>query len=264
MKFPCLSSATRALLLSGLAQAGVFEQHGYEVENIGHTHAVFSPQYLKSFVFLDLISFYPETKIAAIYIAKNDQEQIHENKLSLSEIFVSLCQIHDFGSDDMRGLVFDIYEVLEVNRVIDRIRSSRDLGPKEEVEVIPGSSEWDIILDTEYYTRMLQVTNKQGIKILLMSQDRPDWGDSTYSVDRIYFSFLASTDKASVTGMEGVHAETLAFETRPEVDGEDEETVLKAKFAEEEEKEIRSLATISNYASGRRLAASDMAETLAS
>ncbi|KKF94401.1 hypothetical protein CFO_g3242 [Ceratocystis platani] len=181
------------------------------------------------------MAFSPKLKISTIYMAWTDEEPDHENKLSLTEIYNALAEKEGMKPDEMRWVTFEVVVGdFETDLLIDSIRQNRTLGSLEEVRILPGDKEWDMVAATQYYTNLLQVINKPVQKMLIRSinSGRP-WEKVNY-VNRMFFSFGPLEPKTPVPG---TAAEVSATETKPESDEEEQEAALDALSAEEEAKE---------------------------
>ncbi|PHH55066.1 hypothetical protein CFIMG_007566RA00001 [Ceratocystis fimbriata CBS 114723] len=235
MRFP-MSYLALALPLFSAVQADIFTDHNYDLKVLyDGRYLIFSPEYHEGCEILDLIEFYPEAKIANIRVARNDEEEKHKNKLDLTEIYTTLAETSNLKPDDMRWVVFDVDNDPKTNKMIAKIRNNHRLRPKEEVKIIPTDTEWNTIMGTQYYRKILQIMDKPVQKILLRNQDCTSRSSEIQPTDRIHFSFLPSKDAAFATELT---TDGLATKTWPPNDGEEaQEAALKALFAEEDKKE---------------------------
>ncbi|KAL1896221.1 hypothetical protein Cpir12675_002929 [Ceratocystis pirilliformis] len=253
MRLLSLSSWSLVLSLISLVQGDILEDHGYQVQSWNGTlHVVFSPKYYDNIQFLNVIAFRPESKIATIRVANNEKERHHTNKLSLAQIFTALAGVNNLEPDDMRWVILDVNEDLQTDKVIDGIRKSHNLKPKEEVKILPGDEEWDTILGTQYYEKVTQIINKPVQKILLRNQDRRHPRRGVEPINRILFSFPVLEEWGPTTG---AASDGLATETQSSLDDEEQEAALRALFADEEEKEPAFQAAITCEVADRTLAA---------
>ncbi|KAL1901215.1 hypothetical protein Cpir12675_000581 [Ceratocystis pirilliformis] len=208
--------------------------------------------------FLDVISFYPEMKMASIYIANNEEEPDHEDKLSLTEIYIILAGMKNLEPNDMKAVIFDVDEDEKTINIIDNIRRDRNLGPRETVSILPGDKEWDTICGTQYYLKLLQVMSKPVQKILLMNQEHvTSWGETGITY-RIVFSSPKSQPREEnlVSKVWGaiIKAVSITAESTADVDKK-QEAALKALLVEEEWKQFAFSSTIGIELANRALAA---------
>ncbi|KAL2885832.1 hypothetical protein HOO65_070294 [Ceratocystis lukuohia] len=213
----------------------VMADHGYDVRTWRDKLLVFSLGYEEDTEFVDIISFYPRCKAAIIETSKNDKEPEHENKLSLTEVYNTLAKRRGAEPNEMRLVVFDVEkEDTETDEVIAEIRRGRNVGTWEEVRILLGEEEWDRILATEYYVKLLQVVNRPVQRIIIRTRDHVDWRGNVIYTNRIFFSLGPLERKTPVPG---TTTEVLATETYPEVYEKDQEAEFMALFAEEDESE---------------------------
>ncbi|KAL1901194.1 hypothetical protein Cpir12675_000560 [Ceratocystis pirilliformis] len=223
-----LFSLPLALSLLELAQAGIIKDHGYELESWKDSaYIIYSPHYDNSDNLLDLFFFYPKSKVASIRIANNQAETDHEKKLGLAEIYTDVVEMKGLKPDDMKWVVFDV-EDPSTSKVISQIYEGRNIASDGVVRIIPGDKEWDAIVSTQYYHKMLQVISKPAQKILLRRQARLDMWDRVYMVDRIHFSFSTPDEETT----EGPEPQIQSL-----TDNEGDEAALKAMLEEEKENE---------------------------
>ncbi|KAL2884898.1 hypothetical protein HOO65_090193 [Ceratocystis lukuohia] len=186
MKFP-FCSLPLALSLLGIAQAGILEDCGYEIETDDSTHSVYSHYYDESSRTLTKIDFYPEGTAAAIQIAKNDEELDHYYKLSLPEIFDALCEKENVEPDDITWLIFDVYKDPDTNNLISDIRDNHNSG-LDDVRIPRGGDEWMEILETKYYKQAMDLINRPLRKIFLGHYIQTDILGNKIPTDRIFFN----------------------------------------------------------------------------
>ncbi|KKF92148.1 hypothetical protein CFO_g5499 [Ceratocystis platani] len=223
-----LFSLPLALSLLELAQAGTIEDNGYKLQSWKDSaYMIYSPHYSNSHNILDLFFFYPKAKVANIRIANNQEEAVHEKKLGLAEIYTDLVEMKGLRPDDMEWVVFDV-EDPSTSEVISQIYKGRNIAFDDVVRIFPNDEEWNEIVGTQYYNKMLQVNSKPAQKILLSRQTRSDMWDRPTIVDRIHFSF-STPDEETTKGSEP--------QIQPPTDDKKDEAALKAMLDEEKEKE---------------------------
>ncbi|KAL2884883.1 hypothetical protein HOO65_090178 [Ceratocystis lukuohia] len=205
----------------GFSIAGIIEDRGYEVVTKKHLYGIFSPHYQRGLFCVDIIGIDATEKTASIYFMDNESESDHKDKLSLTEIYTALCEKNEMGPNDMNWLIVDVRGDEETDDAIGRIRSGRNLGPHHEVALVPSDEEWDLILGTQYYQTVQQLTNKEVHSIILRHRyDKNLWGKA-FSANRIGFSFLPVQD---------VNSEA---EAGMPFDDEEQRAAIKALFDEE-------------------------------
>ncbi|KKF93323.1 hypothetical protein CFO_g4311 [Ceratocystis platani] len=182
----------------GLYQNNFIENHGYELRTIDHLHMIRSPHLYDGREFVNAIGFTPEAKAATIYFANNELEQTHENKLSLAEIYITLCDKEGFQPGDMKWITFDVNADPETDGFITIIHKIRGIDPMDEVEILPGDMEWDLIARTEYFRVMQMITTESPEKILLRNYGYTNNLGDVFPTNCIYFSF-SSDDTTSTT-----------------------------------------------------------------
>ncbi|PHH49652.1 hypothetical protein CFIMG_007699RA00001 [Ceratocystis fimbriata CBS 114723] len=213
----------------------VMRDHGYDVRTWRDKLLVFSQGYEEDTAFVDIISFYPRCKAAIIETSKNDKEPEHKNKLSLTEVYNTLAKRRGAEPNEMRLVVFDVEkEDTETDKVIAEIRKGRNFGTWEEVRILLGEEEWDRILATEYYVKLLQVVNRPVQRIIIRTRYHTDRWNRVIYTNRIFFSLGPLERKTPVPG---TTTEVSATETYPEVYEKDQEAEFMALLAEEDESE---------------------------
>ncbi|KKF93322.1 hypothetical protein CFO_g4310 [Ceratocystis platani] len=183
----------------GLHQTNLLEEHGYQINTIDHLHMIRSPHIYEGRYFINAIGFTPESQAASIYVANNEREPAHENKLSLAEIYNTLCEKEGLEPETMKWITFDVNNDPETNGIITLIHDTRDIGPMDEVVILPDDIEWDLIVRTEYYPQMQLLTNQSPQRIILRNYPyKNQWGD-IFPTNCIFFSFASSDDTISTT-----------------------------------------------------------------
>ncbi|KAL2884890.1 hypothetical protein HOO65_090185 [Ceratocystis lukuohia] len=178
-----------ALSLLSLSLASGIEDHGYNLKIKDHLYSVFSPHYGNGAACLDAIHFNDYSKVASIFVAKNDQEPEHDNKLSLAEVYTALCEKEGMTANDMHWLTFSVDHGSNTNRIIGLIRQGRKWKNIQEVELLPGDRDWDSIVGTDHYKMMRQLINKPVKKIILKKFYQHDYLGSRSYTEGIHFSF---------------------------------------------------------------------------
>ncbi|KKF94402.1 hypothetical protein CFO_g3243 [Ceratocystis platani] len=179
------------------------------------------------------MTFHPNQKAATIYMTKNDDEPDHKNKLSLTEIYNALAKRKGTEPGEMRVVTFEVELAdKETNGLISGIRKDRNLGPFEEIKILPGADEWDMIATTQYYAKLLQVVNRPIQKIVIRNRDHFGWLSEVTHINRVSFSLAPPENKAPVPG---TATEVSAAEVQAEFDDEEQEAALEALFATDEE-----------------------------
>ncbi|KAL1901212.1 hypothetical protein Cpir12675_000578 [Ceratocystis pirilliformis] len=203
MKSP-FSFLSTFLSFFGLHQTNLIEDHGYQLKTIDHLHMIRSSHLYYGREYVNAIGFTPEAKAATIYIANNDQEPMHEDKLSLSEIYNTLCENEGLEPENMKWITFDVNDDPETDGIISIIHKKRGIDRLNEVVILPDDMEWDLIVRTEYYQLMEMVTAQSPQKILLRHYSyvsSSDW-ELVLFTNCIYFSFESPEDTIS-TGQSG-------------------------------------------------------------
>ncbi|KAL2884892.1 hypothetical protein HOO65_090187 [Ceratocystis lukuohia] len=219
----------------------VIECHAYEIRRSGIIYGILSPEYHDGSQFLDLISFYPDAKVATIYTAKNDDEPNHDNKLTVTQIFNSLAEEAALYTPvDTRWLIFDVIEDSKTDEVLAGLRESSSLYSVDDINIAPGDQGWDAILSTEYYKKALQVIDKPVQGVLIRKQDRHESWKRFKMIDRIHFFFPPSKDKEPATP---TAAEGLATQVELPLDYEEQKAILNGLIIYEDQ-EITSLSEI--------------------
>ncbi|KAL1896040.1 hypothetical protein Cpir12675_002955 [Ceratocystis pirilliformis] len=178
------------------------------------------------------MAFYPKEKVAAIYMTKNDEESDRENKLGLTEIYNFLAQRKGAVPDEMSLVIFDVDEGdTETHDLIAGIHEGRNLGPLKEVKVLPSDEEWDMILATRYYVKLLQIINKPVQKVIIRDRDHFDFWNKVTHINRIVFSFLMEQK----TPVPGTVTDVSTTGLQPDFDGEEQGATPKALLAKEPE-----------------------------
>ncbi|KAL2884874.1 hypothetical protein HOO65_090169 [Ceratocystis lukuohia] len=203
MKSP-FSFLSTVLSFLGLYQTSLIEDHGYELKTIDHLHMIRSPHLYDGRDYVNTIGFTPEAKAATIYIANNDLEPIHDDKLSLAQIYNTLCEMEGLEPEDMRWITFDVIDDEETNAAIANIHENRGIDRLDEVEILPSDLEWDPIVRTKYYRLMQMITTQLPQKIYLRHYlySSDDNRELVIFTNCIYFAF-ASPDDAISTAHSG-------------------------------------------------------------
>ncbi|KAL1901237.1 hypothetical protein Cpir12675_000603 [Ceratocystis pirilliformis] len=177
-----------ALSLVSLSQATILENKGYRKVSAGGVDGVLFRDPYGSYQLADAISFHPWMKMATIYIANNDMEPEHQNKLSLTEIYTALAEEHKRKPEDVDWIVTEVVGDPEMEDFILGIRKGRNVGPKDEVIITPSQHEWKKILDTKHYMYAALVNRKAIDKIIITTHQRTQPG-VTFDVSSFHFYF---------------------------------------------------------------------------
>ncbi|KAL2884944.1 hypothetical protein HOO65_090239 [Ceratocystis lukuohia] len=186
------ASLPMALSLLGLAQAGLLEDHGYRRMSSGDIEAVFFADGSGNSQLMDIISFHPWMKMATLYVADDEIEPEHPNKLSLSEIYNALAEEHNRLPSAIDWIVTEVAGDEKIGTMIAEIREGRKLGPNDEVVIIPGDMEWNAILDTDYYMNAALVNRKAIDKVIIRTTSRTMF-DKTFDISSMHFHFPGNT-----------------------------------------------------------------------
>ncbi|KAL2884615.1 hypothetical protein HOO65_100019 [Ceratocystis lukuohia] len=204
-----------------------------KVQTLGDYFLISSPEYEDGWPYVDIIGFSPKRRVAVIESAKNDEEPEHENKLSLTRIYNALAKRGGVEPDEIRLMSFTVEkEDTKTNELIAEIRKGRNIGSWKGVKILPGDKEWDMILATQYFVKLLQVVNKPAQKILLSTRKYIDrWDRTIVHTNYISFHFGQPDIKTPVPGTApGAYVSDIQSES----DDEEQEAALKALFAEED------------------------------
>ncbi|KKF93550.1 hypothetical protein CFO_g4094 [Ceratocystis platani] len=203
-------------------------------------------------------------KMASIYIANNEEEPDHRNKLSLTEIYIILARMKNLEPNDMKAVMFDVDEDEQTVNIIDNIRRDRDLGPLETVSILPGDKEWDTICSTQYYLKLLQVMSKPVQKILLMNREYVvGWGEPGITY-RIVFSSPESQPREENLASKawGAVIKAISMTAGLIVDSDKkQEAALKAFLIEEEWKQFAFSSQFGIELASKALAAMKLCDT---
>ncbi|KAL2884941.1 hypothetical protein HOO65_090236 [Ceratocystis lukuohia] len=185
-----LASLPLFLSLLHLAQAATLEDHGYHKISSGDIDAVLSRDKQGNHLVVDSIRFHPLMKMATIYIASNEMEFEHEKKLGLSEIYTALAKEHNREPEEIDWVVTEVTEDQEIEQALREIRKSRNVGPRDDVTIVPRDYEWDEIMDTKYYMHAELVNQRKIDKIILRKHRRIIY-NLALDFDSFHFHFSA-------------------------------------------------------------------------
>ncbi|KAL2884928.1 hypothetical protein HOO65_090223 [Ceratocystis lukuohia] len=174
-----------------LAQATILEDHGYRKVSAGDIDGVLFLNPNGDYELIDVISFHPFMKMAKIFIAYNGKEPGHQNKLGLGDIYTALAEERKRKPEDIDWIVSEVEDDSEMEDFILDIRNGRNVGPTDEVMIIPGEKEWDSILKTKHYKYASLVNRKELEKIIVRTHYRTIY-KTTYEVNSFHFYFPSS------------------------------------------------------------------------
>ncbi|KAL2885835.1 hypothetical protein HOO65_070297 [Ceratocystis lukuohia] len=233
----------------------VLDDKNYEVKTWGNNFLVFSPEYGEGCEFVDVMGFYPKWKVADIETSKNDEEPEHENKLSLTEVYNALAKRRGVEPGEIRLVAFSVEkEDDKTDELIAGIRESRNIDLWGEVRLFPNDEEWNMILATEYYVKLLQVANRPVQRIIIRTRDHVDWWSRVVHTNRIFFSFGPLERKTPVPG---TTTEVSATEDDPEIRDKKQEAEFIALLAEEDMNEDARQAEMARELADRALEAEE-------
>ncbi|KAL2884934.1 hypothetical protein HOO65_090229 [Ceratocystis lukuohia] len=177
-----------ALSLVSLGQATTLEDNGYLKVSAGSVDGVLFRDPHGRYQLADTISFHPWMKMATIYVADNEMEPEHQNKLGLTEIYTALAEEHKRKPEDVDWIVTEVMGDPEMEDFILGIRKGRGVGPKDEVIITPGQDEWRKIQDTKHYMYAALVNRKAIDKIIITTHQRMVSG-VTFDINSFHFYF---------------------------------------------------------------------------
>ncbi|KAL1901238.1 hypothetical protein Cpir12675_000604 [Ceratocystis pirilliformis] len=187
MKF-LSASLCLVLPLLTFARATTLENNGYHKVSNRQIDSILYRDGDRDYQLINTIGFHPWMKMATIYVANNDIEPEHENKLSLPDIYADLAKRHKLKPEDVDWIVTEIAGDAEIEATILEIREGRNVGLHDEVTVAPNDKEWNTILGTKYYRNAASVNHKAVERVIIRMHTRTLLGD-TFDVDSLMFHF---------------------------------------------------------------------------